>query len=154
VELHRCAGDVLPGGTSPEKVGEAVAAAWQALRQAEVEIPPKKCQGPSRKVKFLGPWWVVGSAAIPLRKAERLQTPQSRKQRQQPTRTAGYWRKPVPGVSIIAPPLYLLSQKGKPRERKLEHKQAINTPTDKLKNASVTGTSTCLQLHYSRMGLC
>ena len=97
VKLYQDIDDILIGGASPERVGEApAAAAWQTLHKAEVEIPPKKCQGPSGEVKVLGTWWIAGSAAIPsdtLSKTERLQMPQSRKEVQQLTGTLGYWRK-------------------------------------------------------------
>lgn len=39
----------------------------------------KKCQGPSREVKFLDTWWIAGSAAIPpdtLRKIEQKELKQ------------------------------------------------------------------------------
>ncbi|KAK4806990.1 hypothetical protein QYF61_000319 [Mycteria americana] len=96
VKLYQYIDDILIGGTSPEKVGEAAAAVWQALNKAEIEIPPGKCQGPSKEVKFLGTWWIAGSAVIPpdtLRKIKELQMPQSRKELQQLMGTLGYWRK-------------------------------------------------------------
>lgn len=68
---------------------------------------------------FLGIWWIAGSTMIPpdtLRKTEWLQMPQSRKELQQLMGTSGYWRKHVPGISIIAHPFSLLLQKGKPWE--------------------------------------
>ena len=86
VKVYQYTDDILIGGTSPEKVGEVAAAVWQALNKAEIEIPPGKCQGPSKEVKFLGTWWIAGSAVIPpdtLRKIEELQMPQSRKELQQ-----------------------------------------------------------------------
>ncbi|XP_009470612.1 PREDICTED: NF-kappa-B-activating protein [Nipponia nippon] len=42
VKLYQYIDDILIGGTSPEKVGEAAAAVWQALNKAEIEIPPGK----------------------------------------------------------------------------------------------------------------
>lgn len=57
-------------------MGEATAAVWQTLNKAEIEIPHRKCQGPSKEGKFLGTWCVTGSAVIPpdtLRKIEGLQ---------------------------------------------------------------------------------
>ena len=86
MKLYQYTDDILIGGTSPEKVGEVAAAVWQALNKAEIEIPPVKCQGLSKEVKFLGTWWIAGSAVIPpdtLRKIEELQMPQSRKELQQ-----------------------------------------------------------------------
>lgn len=58
--------DILTGGTSPERARAAAAAVWQTLHTANIEIPPEKCQGPSGEVKFLGTWWIAGSAAVPL----------------------------------------------------------------------------------------
>lgn len=41
VKLYQYIDDILIGGTSPEKVGEAAAAAvWEALNKAEIEISP------------------------------------------------------------------------------------------------------------------
>ncbi|KFV46430.1 hypothetical protein N328_00890, partial [Gavia stellata] len=99
VKLYQYINYILMGGTSPEKVGEAAASVRQALHKAEVEIPPEKCQGPGREVKFLGTWWIAGNAAIPLdtlSKIEQLQMPQSRKELRQFMGTLGYWRKHVP----------------------------------------------------------
>ncbi|KAK4810621.1 hypothetical protein QYF61_007358 [Mycteria americana] len=142
VKLYQYIDDILIGGTSPEKVGEAAAAVWQALNKAEIEIPPGKCQGPSKEVKFLGTWWIAGSAVIPpdtLRKIEELQMPQPRKELQQLMGTLGYWRKHVPGFSIISRPLYSLLRKGKPWEWKLEHKEAVKTLTEELKTYQSLG---------------
>ena len=83
VKLYQYIDDIQIRGTSPEKVGEVAAAVWQALYRAEVEVLPEQCQGPRREVKFLGTWWITGSAAIlldTLSKIERLQMPQSRKE--------------------------------------------------------------------------
>ncbi|KAK4828563.1 hypothetical protein QYF61_027532 [Mycteria americana] len=136
VKLYQYIDDILIGGTSPEKVGEAAAAVWQALNKAEIYIPPRTCQGPSKEVIFLGTWWIAGSAVIPpdtLRKIEELQMPQSRKELQQLMETLGYWRKHVPGFSVISHPLYSLLQKGKPWEWKLEYKEVVKTLTEELK---------------------
>ncbi|KAK4811160.1 hypothetical protein QYF61_019791 [Mycteria americana] len=57
VKLYQYIDDILIGGTSPEKVGEAAAAVWQALNKAEIEIPPGKCQGPTCGQRTLEwPW--------------------------------------------------------------------------------------------------
>ncbi|KFW09677.1 hypothetical protein N327_06301, partial [Fulmarus glacialis] len=98
VKLYQYIDDILIGGDSSEEVREAATAVWQVLHNAEIEIPPEKCQGPSKEAKFLGTWWIAGSATIPpdtLRKIERLQAPQSRKGLQQLMATLGYWRKHV-----------------------------------------------------------
>ncbi|KFQ51011.1 hypothetical protein N334_10554, partial [Pelecanus crispus] len=111
VKLYQYIDNILIRGHSPEEVGEAAAAVWQALGKAEVAIPPEKCQKPSREVKFLGTWWIAGSVTIPpdiLNKIEQSQMPQSREELQQLTGPLGYWRKHVPGFSIIAHPLYSL----------------------------------------------
>lgn len=106
MKLYQYIGDILIGGTFPEKVGEVVAAVWQALHEAEVESSPEKCQGPSREIKFLGTWWRADNAVIPpdtLSKIEELQMPQSRKELQPLMHTLGYWRKHAPGfLSLLA----------------------------------------------------
>ncbi|KFQ68585.1 hypothetical protein N335_04301, partial [Phaethon lepturus] len=130
VKLYQYIDDILIKGISSEKVGEAALAIWQVLQQAEVEDPPEKCQGPSREVKFLGTWWIVGSAAIPpdtLNKIEQLQMPQSRNELQQIMGTLRYWGKHVPGFSIIARPPYSLLRKGKPWKWDPEYEEAIKT---------------------------
>ncbi|KFV91716.1 hypothetical protein N327_02237, partial [Fulmarus glacialis] len=140
VKLYQYIDDILIGGTSPEKVGEAAAAVWQALYKAEVEVPPKKCQGP--KVKFLGTWWMAGSAAIPqdtLSKIEQLQMPQSRKELQQFMGTLGYWRKHVP-FSVIARPLYSLLRKGKLWKWNPRHEEAVKTLIQELKTYQSPGS--------------
>ncbi|KAF1669760.1 Transposon Tf2-6 polyprotein, partial [Pygoscelis papua] len=146
VKLYQYIDDILIGGTSPEKVGEAAAAVWQALNKAEIEIPPGKCQGPSKEVIFLGTWWIAGNAAIPpdtLRKIEELQMPQLlnfiRYELQQLMGTLGYWRKHVPGFSIISRPLYSLLRKDKPWEWKLEHEEVVKTLTEELKTYQSLG---------------
>ncbi|KAK4806386.1 hypothetical protein QYF61_016236 [Mycteria americana] len=65
--------------------------------------------------------------------------PQSRKELQQLMGALGYWRKHVPGFSIISRPLYSLLRKGKPWEWKLEHKEAVKTLTEELKTYQSLG---------------
>ncbi|NXA44331.1 TF29 protein, partial [Eudromia elegans] len=142
VKLYQYIDDILIGGDSPEKVGKVAKAVWQTLLEADIEVPPGKCQGPSKEVKFLGTWWIAGSAVIPpdtLRKIEELQMPQSRKELQQLMGTLGYWRKHVPGFSIIARPLYSLLRKGKPWKWELEHEEAVKTLTEELKTFQSLG---------------
>ncbi|KAK4828000.1 hypothetical protein QYF61_022777, partial [Mycteria americana] len=72
VKLYQYIDDILIGGTSPEKVGEAAAAVWQALNKAEIEIPPGKCQGPSK------PWeWKLEHKEAVKTLTEELKTYQS-----------------------------------------------------------------------------
>lgn len=102
---------------------KSLAGAWQALYKAEVEIPPEKFPTPSREVKFLGTWCIAGSAAILLDilcKTEQLQMPQSWKELKQLMGALGYWRKHIPGFSVIVYPLYSLSQERKPWKWKPE----------------------------------
>jgi len=41
VKLYQCIGDILIGGTSPEIMGKAAAAVWQALKkQKKVLLAP------------------------------------------------------------------------------------------------------------------
>ncbi|KFW06045.1 hypothetical protein N327_07143, partial [Fulmarus glacialis] len=142
VKLYQYTDDILIGGDSPEEVGEAATAVWQVLHKAEIEIPPEKCQVPSKEVKFLGTWWITGSATVPpdtLSEIEQLQMPQSRKELQQLMGTLGYWRKHVPEFSIITCPLYTLLQKGKPWKWNSEHEKAVKTLIQELKTYQSLG---------------
>ena len=142
VKLYQYIDDILIGGPSPDKVGEVAATVWQTLHEAKIEIPPEKCQGPSKEVKFLGTWWIAGSAAIPpdtLNKIEQSEMPQSKKELQQLMGTLGYWRKHVPGFSIIARPLYSLLRKGKSWRWDSEHEEAIKTLILELKTYQSLG---------------
>ena len=137
VKLYQYIDDILIGGISPETVGEVAAVPVRlALHEAEAEIPPEECQRPAKEVKFLGTWWIAGSAAIPsdtLSKIEQLQIPQSRKELQQLTGTLRYWRKHIPGFSIIAHPLYSLLRKRKLWKWNPEHEEAVKTLIQELK---------------------
>ena len=147
MKLYQYIDDILIGGTFPGKVGEAAAAVCQALYKAEVEVPPEKSQGPSREVKFLGTWWIAGSVAIlpdTLSKIEQLQMPHFKKELQQLMGTLGYWRKHVPGFSILARPLYSLLRKGKPWKWNPKQEEAVETLNTGIKDRSVTGASTPL----------
>ncbi|KAF1437457.1 Retrovirus-related Pol polyprotein from transposon 17.6, partial [Spheniscus demersus] len=128
--------DSIVWGNTAGEVFEKGKEIVQILLKAEVEVPPEKCQGPSREVKFLGTWWIAGSAAIPpdtLSKIEQLQMPQFRKELQQLMSTLVYWRKHIPGFSIIAHPLYSVLQKGKPWKRNPELEEAVKTLIQELK---------------------
>lgn len=53
MKLYQYIDDTLIERDSQEKVGEA-AAVMEALHEAEIEIPPEKCQGPSKEIKIWG----------------------------------------------------------------------------------------------------
>lgn len=85
----------LIGEDSHEETGEAAPAIWEALHEAEIEIPPEKCQGPSKEVTF-------GYLFSRKCSSSSKQMLQSKKELQQLMGTWGYWRKHVLGVSTIA----------------------------------------------------
>lgn len=63
-----------------------------------------KCQGPSKEVKFLGPWWISGQAVIPEKTITKLDAKPivtTKKDLQKIMGTLGYWRNHVPGFSIM-----------------------------------------------------
>lgn len=65
--------------------------------------------------------------------------PQSKKELHQLMGTLRYWRKHVPGFSIIARPLYSLLWKGKPWGWKLDHQEVIKTLIEELKTYQLLG---------------
>lgn len=112
--MYQCL-NVLTGGDSPDGVGEAATAVWQALHDAEVEVPPEKCQKPSREVELLSTWWIAGSAEIPpdtLRNIEQLQMPRSRKEWQPLMGTLRYCRQRT-WILHHCSPIILAFMKGK-----------------------------------------
>lgn len=60
--------DIVNGGDShtQKKKKIVIAAVQKALNEAEFEITPEVCQKVSKKVKFVGIWWIAGSTVIPL----------------------------------------------------------------------------------------
>lgn len=69
--------DILIGRDSRKKAGKA-AAGWEALHEAELEIPPGKCPGPRKEVKSLGARCITGSTggSPTLRKIKQIKMPQ------------------------------------------------------------------------------
>ncbi|KFQ66810.1 hypothetical protein N334_10422, partial [Pelecanus crispus] len=140
--LYQYRDNILIGGDSPEAVRTAAASVRETLNNAGVVIPVDKCQGLTQEVKFLATCWIAGSASIPpdtLEKTEALQPPQSKKELQQ---TLGYWRKHIPGFSIIVRPLYSLLQKGKVWEWTEEHNKAMKTLMNELQTHQSLGLYT------------
>jgi len=72
--------------------------------------------------------------------------PQSRKEFQQLMSTVGYWRKHVPGFSVIAYPLYSLLQMGKTWKWHLGHKEVVMTLIPELKTYESLGPYTPVTL--------
>lgn len=61
--------DILNGGDSHQikkKKNVVIEAVQEALSEAEFEITTEICQKVSKKVKFVGIRWIVGSTVIPL----------------------------------------------------------------------------------------
>lgn len=53
--------------------------------------------------------------------------------------TSGYWRKHVPGFSIVACPLHSLLQNGKQWKWETEHEKAVKTLIQELKTCQSPG---------------
>lgn len=78
---------------------------WEALHEAEIEIAPEKCPGPSKETKNFAYLVNAGNAVVPsdtLKELEQIQMPPSKKELQELMGTLGYWRNLVPGFSVIA----------------------------------------------------
>ncbi|NWI62347.1 TF29 protein, partial [Todus mexicanus] len=129
VMVYQYIDDILIGGENPEEVKQAMENIREKLTALGLDIPPSKCQGPAQEVKFLGVWWIKGAASVPpdtLEKIEHGQNPASKKELQQTLGTLGYWRKHIPGFSVIAHPLYNLLKGGKSWEWTEQHETALN----------------------------
>ncbi|NXT86249.1 POL5 protein, partial [Zapornia atra] len=114
ISVYQYIDDILIGGDNQETVKGAFNQILSTLTSLGLEIPYAKCQGPSQEVKFLGVWWCGGAIAVPadtLEKIEAGKAPENKKELQQILGTLSYWRKHVPGFSIIARSLYKLIKK-------------------------------------------
>ncbi|KFP80994.1 hypothetical protein N311_03699, partial [Apaloderma vittatum] len=128
VTIYQYIDDILIGGVDVEGVRCAMEAVREKLVALGLDIPPSKCQRPTKEVKFLGVWWIKGAASIPpdtLEQIEQRQNPSSTKELQQILGTLGYWHKHIPGFSPIAHPLYNLLRKGKSREQTKQHQEVL-----------------------------
>ncbi|NWH69131.1 TF29 protein, partial [Geococcyx californianus] len=136
VEVYQYIDDILIAGNNKQQVSVAMQTIVDKLESLGLDIPPSKRQDPSGEVKFLGVWWIKGMVTIPsdtLQQIEEGQTPTSRKDLQQLLGTLGYWRKHIPGFSIIAQPLYNLLRKTSKWEWTTVHQQALDLWVEELK---------------------
>ncbi|NXJ11777.1 POLY protein, partial [Odontophorus gujanensis] len=104
VKVYQYIDDIFIGGENEENVKLTMEIIKRNLMEL---IPEVNCQGPAQEVKFLGVWWVKGAASVPpdtLEKIECGQHPSDVKELQGVLGTLGYWRKHIPGFSIIARP--------------------------------------------------
>ena len=116
VHIYQYIDDILVGGNTKEQVGQVAEIIWDLLTKNGFDIPPSKCQGPGQEIKFLEAWWVAGAIAVPddtLSVIEKGQIPGNKVELQQLLGTLGYWRKHIPGFSVIAHPLYDLLRKNR-----------------------------------------
>ncbi|PKU43507.1 hypothetical protein llap_6182 [Limosa lapponica baueri] len=120
--------DILIGREDQESMKGMMENFREMLLDLGLEVPDSKCQGSAQEVKFLGVWWIKGAASVlqdTLKKIEHGQNPSSVKELQQVLAILGYWRKHIPGFSIIAHPLYSLLKKGKSWEWTGRHTKAL-----------------------------
>ncbi|GAB0208996.1 pol-like protein ENS-3 [Grus japonensis] len=136
ITIYQYINDILIGGKNSEEVRHTMEGIQEKLITLGLDIPPSKCQGPAQEVKFLGVWWIKGAASVPpdaLEKIEHGQNPSSIKELQQVLGSLSYWRKHIPGFSIIARPLYNLLRKGKSWEWTKQHETALELLTRELR---------------------
>ena len=92
-----------------------------------------------QEIKFLGAWWVAGAIVVSddiLSVIEKGQIPGNKVELQQ---LLGYWRKHIPGSSVIACPLYGLLRKDRAWDWTLQHTEALNVLKDELKTYQKLG---------------
>ncbi|KFV64175.1 hypothetical protein N307_00621, partial [Dryobates pubescens] len=136
VSVYQYIDDIFVGGNDKGKVGSVAAAIWDLLTKNGLQVPQDKCQGPSQEIKFLGSWWVAGAVSVPedaLEAIERDQLPNNKRELQQLLGTLGYWRKHIPGFSVIARPLYDLLKKNRVWDWTPRHTESLKVLKDELK---------------------
>ncbi|NXV53434.1 TF29 protein, partial [Uria aalge] len=134
VPIYQYIDDILVD--NKEQLGQVAEAICNLLTKNGLDIPPSKCQGPRQEVKFPGAWWIAGAVAVPddtLSAIEKGQTPGNKTELQQLLGTLGYWKKHIPGFSVIACPLYDLLWKNREWDWTPQHTEALNTLKDELK---------------------
>ncbi|NXX72937.1 POL3 protein, partial [Spizella passerina] len=136
IVIYQYIDDILVGGDNKDQVGSVAKAIWELLTQNGLDIPSAKCQGPGQEIKFLGAWWVAGAVAVPadtLEEIEKGQIPGNKRELQKLLGTLGYWRKHIPGFSVIARPLYDLLKKHRAWDWTAKHSESLKTLKDELK---------------------
>jgi len=63
----------LIGGEQFDAVKQAMEDVTLRLTALSLEIPPSKCQGPTRELKFLRVWWIKGALSIPRDTLEKIE---------------------------------------------------------------------------------
>ncbi|KFV44251.1 hypothetical protein N341_11433, partial [Tyto alba] len=132
VHIYQYIDAILVGGDIKEQVGNIC----DLLTKNGLDIPPSKCQGPGQEIKFLGGWWVAGAVAVlddTLSAIEKGQIPGKKVELQQLLGTLCYWRKHIPGFSVIAHPLYDLLRKKRVWDWSLQHTETLNILKDEVK---------------------
>ena len=136
VHMYQYIDDILVGGDNKEQVGQGADAIRNLLVKNGLDVPSSKCQGPGQEITFLGAWWIAGAVAVraDTRSAiEKGQTAGNKTELQQLLGTLGYWRKHIPGFSLIVCPLCDLLEKNRRWNWTLQHMEALNTLKDELK---------------------
>lgn len=107
--MYQYIDDILIGEDNREQVRLVAETVRKLLIKAGLGVPASKCQGPGQEIKFLGTWWIAGAIAVPedtMSNTKKGQTPRNKTELQQLLGTLGYWKKHIPGFSVIARPLY------------------------------------------------
>lgn len=85
-----------------------------ALKQGGWAVNPKKIQGPSQEVKYLGIVWSHGVQQVPEATWQSLaewEAPTDKRGMQCFLGAVGFWRPYLPGLAGVLRPLYRISQK-------------------------------------------
>jgi len=127
VKIYQYINDVLVGESQIEEVGEMQ---WDIITHLEsigLTIPPENIQAPCSEVKFFGIWWRGGMTCIlpdPLSSLDLIKMPVSKKDLRYALGLLMFWRKHIPGFSIVTRPLYDLLRNNAQWEWTQVHEEA------------------------------
>ncbi|XP_069059605.1 LOW QUALITY PROTEIN: uncharacterized protein [Pleurodeles waltl] len=137
--------DIMITGEAKEQVLDTLERLIEYLQQRGWAINPKKVQGPTQEVKFLGAIWSGPVKRMPhkvIDTIQQLKIPATKAEAQRFIGLMGFWRQHIPHLGLILRPLYQVTRKKHAFQCGPEQQEAFEGAKDALQNYFVLGPIT------------